>query len=152
MFQYKAKWHRPCCAQLHGVPAVTTLHHALAGLRVLVVEDVADILEVFTALLRADGAEVATAPTGREAAELVRRQEFDAVLSDLGLPDIPGEVLIRDIRAATKHGTRVAAITGFGEPHVSLAREAGADVVFTKPVEWPRVVEYLGGRNLLASA
>jgi two-component system CheB/CheR fusion protein len=121
-------------------------------MRVLVIEDVPDILEVFSILLRAEGAEVATAPTGRDAAELVRQQEFDAVLSDLGLPDIPGDLLIRQIRAATKGRTRVAAITGYGEPYVSRARQAGADAVFTKPVEWARILEYLCRRDLAASA
>lgn len=125
---------------------------ALGGMRVLVVEDVPDIREVFSILLRAEGAEVATAADGREATELVRQQQFDAVLSDLGLPDIPGDVLIRQIRAATKGRTRIAAITGYGEPFVSRARQAGADIVFTKPVEWARIVDYLGRKDLAASA
>ena len=37
--------------------------------------------------------------SGREAAELASRRDFDVVLSDLGLPDIPGDVLIRQILA-----------------------------------------------------
>lgn len=37
----------------------------------------------------------------------------------------------------------VAVITGHDEPHVSRAGAAGSEVMFHKPVEWDRVVEYL---------
>jgi two-component system, chemotaxis family, CheB/CheR fusion protein len=124
----------------------------LDGMRVLVVEDVWDILEVFSILLRAEGAQVAAAGTGREAADLVRQGDFDVVLTDLGLPDIPGDVLIRQIRSSGTRRSRVVAVTGFGEPYISRALQAGADVVFTKPVEWSRILEYLSRPDLAASA
>lgn len=124
----------------------------LQGVRVLLIEDVRDILDVFTILLRAEGADVAAAEGGREAAELVRRQPFDVILTDLGLPDIPGDVLIRQIRAAASAGARIVVITGYGEPYQTRARQAGADVVFTKPVEWSRIVDYLRRTGLAASA
>jgi two-component system CheB/CheR fusion protein len=95
---------------------------------------------------------VESAANGREATELVGQQPFDVVLSDLGLPDIPGDVLIRELRSRSGRGTRVMVVTGYGEPFLSRARQAGADVVFTKPVEWSRILEYLEGRDLAASA
>jgi two-component system CheB/CheR fusion protein len=125
---------------------------SLAGMRVLVVEDVADIREVFTVLLEAEGAEVVATATGREAAELVRSREFDVVLSDLGLPDIPGDVLIRQILAGSRGRTRVVVVTGYTEPYLTRAKQAGADKVFTKPVEWTRILEYLEHPGLAASA
>jgi CheY-like chemotaxis protein len=125
---------------------------ALRGIRVLVVEDAPDIREVFTLLLRAEGAEVESAASGREATECVARRRFDVILSDLGLPDIPGDVLIRELRARSGRGTRVMVVTAYGEPFLSRARQAGADVVFTKPVEWSRILEYLERPGLAASA
>ena len=124
----------------------------LRGLRILVIEDAQDIREVFTLLLRAEGADVESASNGREATELIAQQQFDVVLSDLGLPDIPGDVLIRELRSRSARGTRVLVVTGYGEPFLSRARQAGADVVFTKPVEWSRILEYLERRDLAASA
>ena len=124
----------------------------LRGLRILVIEDAQDIREVFTLLLRAEGADVDSAANGREATELVARQSFDVVLSDLGLPDIPGDVLIRELRARSGHATRVMVVTGYGEPFLTRARQAGADVVFTKPVEWSRILEYIERSDLAASA
>lgn len=124
----------------------------LEGLRVLVIEDVADIRDVLTILLRIEGADVVAAGTGREAAELVNRATFDVVLSDYGLPDIPGDALIRQIRAATANRVRVAVITGYGEPYLTRARQAGAEMVFTKPVEWTSILDYLDRPGLAASA
>jgi two-component system CheB/CheR fusion protein len=124
----------------------------LEGMRVLLVEDATDIREVFTVLLRAEGAEVVATGSGREAAELAGRRDFDVVLSDIGLPDVPGDVLIRQIVAAAKGRTRVLAITGYGEPYVTRARQAGAEVVFTKPVEWSRILDHLQRPGLAASA
>ncbi|HEV8585289.1 MAG TPA: response regulator [Methylomirabilota bacterium] len=125
---------------------------ALRGLRILVVEDAQDIREVFTLLLRAEGAEVESVANGRDATQSVEQRRFDVVLSDLGLPDIPGDVLIRELRARSGRGTRVMVVTGYGEPFLTRARQAGADVVFTKPVEWSRILEYLERRDFAASA
>ena len=124
----------------------------LRGLRILVIEDAQDIREVFTLLLRAEGAVVDSAANGREATEFVAQQRFDVVLSDLGLPDIPGDVLIRELRARSGRATRVMVVTGYGEPFLTRARQAGADVVFTKPVEWSRILEYIERSDLAASA
>ncbi len=122
----------------------------LEGMRILVIEDAPDIRDVFAILLRAEGADVVTTGSGREAAELARDVPFDVVLSDLGLPDIPGDVLIRQILAGAHGRTRIIAVTGYGEPFVSRARQAGADVVFTKPVEWTRVLDYIKRPGLAA--
>jgi len=120
-------------------------------MRVLVIEDVPDIRDVFVILLRAEGADVSAVGTGREAAELVGQCEFDVVLTDLGLPDIPGDVLVRQMSSGSNR-MRIAVITGYGEPYLSRAKQAGAEAVFTKPVEWTRVLDYLRRPDLAASA
>jgi len=108
----------------------------LTGLRVLLVEDAEDIRDVLGFLLRSDGAEVCAAGTAREAMAAAARQDFDVLLTDLGLPDVAGDDLIRDILTMKKHRPRVIVVTGFGEPYASRARQAGADAVFVKPLEW----------------
>jgi two-component system, chemotaxis family, CheB/CheR fusion protein len=124
----------------------------LVGMHVLLIEDVSDIREVFAILLRSEGADVVATGSGREGAEIAKNGRFDVVLSDLGLPDISGETLIRQLRAAAGTGTRVIVITGYGEPYLSRARQAGADAVFTKPVEWTRILDYIRWPDLAASA
>ncbi len=108
--------------------------------RILLVEDADDIRDAFGVLLRAEGAEVATASTGRQGVELAGREPFDILLTDLGLPDIPGDILIREVLATTRLRPHV---TGYGEPYASRAREAGADVVLTKPIEWTLLLRQL---------
>jgi CheY-like chemotaxis protein len=124
----------------------------LKGLQVLVIEDAPDVLDVLTMLLRIEGADVAGARSGHEALTLARSRHFDVVLSDLGLPDISGDVLIRTIIAAARRPIKVVAITGESHPASTRALEAGAVVIFAKPFQWGSVVTYLDGLSLAPAA
>ena len=112
-------------------------------LRVLLVEDSQDIREVFTLLLRAEGAEVVATASGREAIEQTAKRDFDVVLTDLGLPDIPGDTVIRRVLANSRRRPRIIVVTGYDEPFKSRAREAGADIVFNKPIVWSTLARAL---------
>jgi CheY-like chemotaxis protein len=81
--------------------------------------------------------------TGREAVELAGREEFDVVLTDLGLPDIPGDMVIRHVVATAQRRPWVVVVTGYDEPFIGRAREAGADVVLTKPIAWAALLDRL---------
>jgi two-component system CheB/CheR fusion protein len=111
--------------------------------RVLLVEDATDIRDVFQMLLEAEGAQVVATGSGREAARLAEREDFDVLLTDLGLPDISGEMVIRQALRTARRRPRVVVVTGYGEPFTTRARAAGADVVLTKPVMWSSLVEEL---------
>jgi len=112
-------------------------------LRVLFVEDSSDVREVFTLLLRSEGVDVVATGTGGEAVDLASHTDFDVVLTDLGLPDIPGDVVIRRVLAGARRRPRVIVVTGYDEPFVSRARQAGADLVFIKPVLWSTLADTL---------
>jgi two-component system, chemotaxis family, CheB/CheR fusion protein len=124
----------------------------LKGAHVLVIEDSADVLEMLATLLRLEGAEPIGAANGRDALALFRGRHFDVVMTDLALPDIPGDVLIRAIVAAARRPVEVVAITGEGEPAVARARAAGAGAVFVKPCDWRSIVRYLDGLHLASAA
>ena len=111
----------------------------LDGMHILLVEDSKDVRDAFALLLRTDGATVVAVGTGRKAIEMAEGASFDVVLSDYGLPDMAGDDLIRALGRASPE-TRTIVVTGYGEPYVTRARRAGADAVFTKPVEWSRIV------------
>jgi two-component system CheB/CheR fusion protein len=112
-------------------------------MRILLVEDAEDIRDVFTMLLEAEGAEVVAAATGQEAVALGRQGEFDVLLTDLGLPDIPGDVVIRQVLATGRRRPSVIVVTGYGQPFVGRAKAAGADVVLTKPITWSTLLQRL---------
>jgi len=118
--------------------------------RVLLVEDATDIRDVFRMLLEAEGAEVVATGSGREAAMLVDHEDFDVILTDLGLPDISGEAVIRHARRNARRRPRVVVVTGYDEPFTTRARAAGADAVLTKPVLWSSLVEELSLKEVAA--
>lgn len=134
----ESRWHSTCLTE----PTVVL---SLRGLHLLVIEDEPVTREIVAVLLRLEGADVCAAATGREALDLVRAQHFDVIVSDLGLPDIPGDVLIRALLAATADVMRVIVVTGEEEPSRTRARNAGAEMVFPKPLDWSQLVRQLAG-------
>lgn len=124
----------------------------LHGLQILVIEDAPDVRAVLILLLRIEGAEVVGAGSGAEALTIFRSRHFDVVVSDLGLPDIPGDVLIRTLIAAARRPIKVVVITGESQPAPTRALEAGAEVIFAKPCDWGSIVAYLDGLSLAPAA
>lgn len=125
----------------------------LQGTSVLVIDDEPDTLLALMALLRVEGAEVDGVATGEDALTLCRklRYHFDIIVSDFGLPDTRGDALVRAIRAVAGR-TCIVIITGESEPFLTRARDAGADAVFAKPVEWSGVLSYLRSFDLSRAA
>jgi CheY-like chemotaxis protein len=120
-------------------PQSDVMSTGMNGLRVLLVEDCAALRDALRLLLEADGAHVIAVGTGQDALEAAARNQFEVVLSDLGLPDIPGDLLIRRLTAITTPGTKIFAMTGFDAGHVARARAEGAEAVLLKPFDWELV-------------
>ena len=100
--------------------------------RVLVVEDEPGLLRALEITLRARGYQVASSPDGRAALVEAARRLPDAVLLDLGLPDLDGTEVIRRLRAWT--GVPVLVLSGRGGSGDKIgALDAGADDYVTKP-------------------
>ncbi|HWB79074.1 MAG TPA: hybrid sensor histidine kinase/response regulator, partial [Nannocystaceae bacterium] len=106
-----------------------------ANLRLLVVDDNVDAAETLGILLEAQGHVVTLAFDGASALELAGRGKHDAVLLDLGLPDLDGLEIARHIKA-TAPAIHLIAVTGYGdEHHRAHARAAGIAQHLLKPVE-----------------
>ncbi len=113
--------------------------------RVLLVEDAAFLRYAFGRLLRMHGFEVREATDGREALRDVAESRPDLVLTDLMMPVMDGVELIRRLRADPLTATiPVVAITADAtEYSLWMAQEAGADVVITKPIDLPDLLDRL---------
>jgi CheY-like chemotaxis protein len=111
--------------------------------KILLVEDSDDIRDAFTGLLQAEGAYVVAVATGDASMAAALREDFDIFLTDYGLPDVPGDFLIRQVLAIARRRPRVIVITGYGEPYTGWARLAGAELVLNKPVEWVDLLQHL---------
>jgi two-component system KDP operon response regulator KdpE len=101
-------------------------------IRILVVDDEPNILATLVPLLRSRGYEVFTAMSGRAALETVEREKPDLVVLDLGLPDIDGVDLCRQVRDAGNVPIVVLSARG-AEGDKVRALDVGADDYVTKP-------------------
>jgi two-component system, OmpR family, KDP operon response regulator KdpE len=106
---------------------------AKAGdLQVLLVEDEAQMRRLLRSSLPAHGYAVVEAPTGREAIEQAGTRNPDIILLDLGLPDIDGVDLARQLREFSKAAIIVLSAREQERDKVN-ALDAGADDYLTKP-------------------
>jgi two-component system, OmpR family, KDP operon response regulator KdpE len=110
--------------------------------RVLIVEDEPALLRALRINLRVRGYDVVTASGGAEALTEARRRPPDVVLLDLGLPDIDGVHVIRDLRAWSQAPVIVlSGRTGSGDKIGAL--DAGADDYVTKPFDMDELLARL---------
>ena len=100
--------------------------------RVLVVDDDPRILKTLEINLRARGFEVVLARTGEDALKLAARHHPDAVILDLGLPQLDGLDVVRGLRGWTS--VPIVVLSGRGSETAKVeALDLGADDYLTKP-------------------
>ena len=106
--------------------------------RVLVVDDHHDTCIGLKRMLERRGYEITIAHSAEQAVEKVRTENFDLLISDIGLPDRSGYELMREVRL--KKDLPGIALSGFGsEQDVNQAREAGFAEHLTKPINFERL-------------
>lgn len=111
----------------------------LAGVRVLVVDDEVDSRELIAFILEEYGATVRVVASASEALDIFALQQPDILLSDIGMPEMDGYMLIRSIRSLPNwQGKQIPAIalTAYaGETDNRQILIAGFQKHITKPVE-----------------
>ena len=127
----------------------------LNGLKILVVDDEADARLMLAAMLKQYGAEVKTSSSTGEALEMLEQYKPDILVSDIGMPEEDGYVLIRKVRALEpERGGRIPAValTAYARAEDRLrALTAGYNMHVPKPVEPTElviVIASLSGRNV----
>jgi CheY-like chemotaxis protein len=107
---------------------------AVAGRRVVVIEDDHDTALALAEVLESGGHRVHVALTGRTGIELVGRLCPDVVICDIWLPDTDGYEVARTLRSVVKYAGRLVAFTGIGyRRNGDRAADAGFDVFLAKP-------------------
>jgi CheY-like chemotaxis protein len=131
-------------AAAHDAAAPAAVNR-LAGVTVLLVEDDADTLALFTTTLEAEGARVRTAATPAEALAMVERWRPDLLVSDLGLPGMDGYELLHAIRARTgPRAIAAVAVSAYARPDDrARAEAAGFQAHIAKPVDPGELVRAL---------
>ncbi|BAS16339.1 transcriptional regulatory protein YycF [Arthrobacter sp. Hiyo8] len=98
----------------------------------VVIEDDTDMRNLIGGILLEWGFEVHTASRGREGVDMVRNTSPDVVTVDVGLPDIDGLEVLRQIRQFSN--AHIVMLTGRAdEPYQLAALYTGADEYITKP-------------------
>jgi CheY-like chemotaxis protein len=126
---------------------------ALPPLRLLIIDDNADTATGLALHLRENGNHVVRlAPNGQMGLAAAREFGPEVVLLDIGLPDIDGYEVARQLRADERfRGLPVIALTGFGgEPDRKRAERAGFGGFLVKPVPYAALAamlaEHVGAR------
>ena len=99
---------------------------------VMVVEDEYKLRELVRSYLEREGLDVFSTASGAEALSHAEREPVDLVILDLGLPDVPGEVVAREMRS--RSDVPILMLTAKSEERDRVAGlEVGADDYMTKP-------------------
>ncbi|PYJ51487.1 MAG: hybrid sensor histidine kinase/response regulator, partial [Verrucomicrobia bacterium] len=126
----------PTCekADARTAPAVSPTTPQRQTMRILLVEDHEDTNRSLTRLLRRRGHYVQSASTVQSALDLSKKEEFDVLISDLGLPDGSGIDLMQTLNSGRP--LLGIALTGFGmEGDIRKSHDAGFKHHLVKPID-----------------
>ncbi|NJL66481.1 MAG: PAS domain-containing protein [Microcoleus sp. SM1_3_4] len=112
---------------------------SLTGLRILVVDDEADSRDFIAFILQEAGADVQAVSSAIAACEMLDRERFDLLVSDIGMPRMDGYMLIKKIRTELtddRQNLPAIALTAYaGETNERQILQAGYQKYLAKPVD-----------------
>jgi CheY-like chemotaxis protein len=111
---------------------------ALDGLRILLVDDDAAARDAIAAVLAECGAKVVAVGCGADALEALKSEAPDLLVSDIAMPGMDGQLLMRRIRelGARRGSIPAIALTGYASPAERMqALLAGYQVFLPKPFD-----------------
>jgi CheY-like chemotaxis protein len=107
----------------------------------LVVDDVADVTEMLAVVLTHAGYSVVTAASAPAALKAARERQFDVIISDIGMPEMNGYQLAREMRTMPGYeNVPMVAVTGYSMfDDKQRSTNAGFNAHMTKPID-PRAL------------
>ncbi len=103
---------------------------------IVLVEDNDDSREMLATLLKLDGHQVTVAADGRVGLEMILHQRPDVAIVDVGLPQMSGLEIAREVRDVLGKDVRLVALTGYGRSEDQEAvKRSGFDVHLVKPLK-----------------
>ncbi len=111
----------------------------------LVVDDAPDVLEMLAILLRHEGYDVMTAASAPDALKAAQAEQFDVIVSDIGMPGMDGYSLAAALRSLPAYSkVPLVAVTGFALfDDRERAINSGFDAHLTKPINPITLLELL---------
>ena len=118
---------------------------SLIGIKVLAVDDDADNLEFVSFLLEQSGASVTSVTSGKAALAAISLNPPDVLVSDIGMPDMDGYALIREIQKLPlqqRQSISAIALTAYGtDADKQQILDAGFSYHFVKPIATDEFIE-----------
>jgi CheY-like chemotaxis protein len=115
---------------------------------ILIVEDEAIVRKNLSYFLDSEGYETHEASNGLQAIELIKKHQFDLVITDLLMPELDGLELIQRVQAQSRQ-TRIIVFTAYLSAKSADARLPGPVELLAKPIELDVLLSTV--RRLLAN-
>ena len=115
----------------------------LANKRILIAEDNKTLQLLTQNMLSNIGAHVDVADNGREALELIKRDHFDLVITDLNMPEMNGIELIEQLKKQDFKGTILGCTATITGKETQQMIDKGAKEVITKPISLDQIEQAL---------
>ncbi|MCM8776058.1 MAG: response regulator [Candidatus Omnitrophica bacterium] len=120
--------------------------------KILLIEDVKEVRTMVSTRLRAHGYDVVAAKDGQEGITKVEKEKPDLVITDLALPKMTGNVIVRILKKSPQYKhIPIIMLSAFVHEDMGKAVEVPADVYMPKPFEGEvlvgKVEELLGGKT-----
>jgi signal transduction histidine kinase/ActR/RegA family two-component response regulator len=136
--------HLPLGQPMKPANVLQLADHQPTKLRVVLVEDNADLRELASELLGALGCSVELATDGQQGRDLILASQPDLALIDIGLPIMDGYAVAREVRATLGQTIVLVAASGYGlDQDREAAYRAGFDLHVTKPLDGKAIRELL---------
>lgn len=103
-------------------------------IRVLLVDDEADLLETISSLFARFKFQVMTASRAQEAWDLILQHDFDVVVSDVRMPGMDGVELLKRVRERSHERPTFLFTSGYSDQSLAALYDLGADGFFSKPM------------------
>jgi DNA-binding response OmpR family regulator len=115
--------------------------NAAVSKSILIVDDEEEIREFLVSEFKMMGWNTDTAVDGRDAQSKIQSCKFDLIVSDMRMPHVDGFQLLKSIRHDNPKLPPVFLISGFSELATDTMKTAGADAVFSKPLDIDRLID-----------
>ncbi|MFT6632941.1 MAG: CheY-like chemotaxis protein [Bacteriovoracaceae bacterium] len=115
----------------------------LKGTRILIVDDEQLLRETIEMHLELEGVIVSHASDGKEAFDLITKNKYNVVLSDIRMPGCSGIKLLEMVRASSLKTPPIVLMSAFTDISEDKAKELGARGMFLKPTDMSYLKELL---------
>jgi len=122
-------------------PGERAAEESLAGVRILLVDDMEDMLHVFKSLLETTGATVFDATSAVQGLDILAHEDVDILITDISMPEVDGYEFLRRVHRLPKYANLPAiAITSMRrDSDIAQARASGFSAHLGKPVSVERL-------------